>query len=123
MSGTQDGTSDASVPAPTSKAADAGTGEAKSGAGRSNALPSPTPPWASKAAELSRLIIAAFGLAIFLAAFVFAWWKDDGHTMSILVGAIVSLVSSISGYYFGSSAGSKQKDDVIHQALSDAQNS
>ncbi len=50
-----------------------------------------------------------------------AWGNKDAQTFSILVGAIVSLVSSVAGYYFGSSAGSQKKDDVIHAALMTAQ--
>jgi membrane protein implicated in regulation of membrane protease activity len=77
---------------------------------------------AAKVMEWSRPAIAFFSLVIFALAFWIAWQKlPDSGTLNILVGAIVSLVSSVSGYYFGSSAGSQKKDDVIHNALMTAQ--
>jgi hypothetical protein len=85
--------------------------------------PSALPPvtLAAKVMEWSRPVIAVFSMSIFALAFFIAWQKSDASTLNILVGAIVSLVSSISGYYFGSSAGSQKKDDVIHAALATAQ--
>jgi steroid 5-alpha reductase family enzyme len=71
--------------------------------------------------EWSRPVLAIFSLVIFSLAFWISWEKNDSSTLDILVGAIVSLVSSVSGYYFGSSAGSQKKDDVIHTALMTAQ--
>jgi hypothetical protein len=81
-----------------------------------------TPPTlAERVMEWSRPTIAIFSLSIFALAFFIAWNKGDGATLNILVGAVVSLVASISGYYFGSSVGSQKKDDVIHNALVTAQ--
>lgn len=72
---------------------------------------------ASRVMEWSRPVIAVFGLTIFALAFAIAWAAKDTGLMNILVGAIVALVSTISGYYFGSSAGSQKKDDVIAASL------
>jgi hypothetical protein len=82
---------------------------------------SPPVTLAAKVMEWSRPVIAVFSLGIFALAFLIAWQKQDAATLNILVGAIVSLVSSVAGYYFGSSAGSQKKDDVIHAALVTAQ--
>lgn len=68
-----------------------------------------------------RPAIALFGLAVFGVAF----WvtvradpaTDIAKSFPILVGAIVSLVSTISGYYFGSSVGSTSKDETIKNIL------
>ena len=68
-----------------------------------------------------RPAIALFGLGVFGVAF----WvtvkanptTDIAKSFPILVGAIVSLVSTISGYYFGSSVGSNNKDDTIKRIL------
>jgi hypothetical protein len=76
---------------------------------------------ATRVMEWSRPVIAAFSLGIFALAFFVSWQRSDAATLNILVGAIVSLVSSVAGYYFGSSAGSQKKDDVIHAALVTAQ--
>jgi hypothetical protein len=46
---------------------------------------------------------------------------EISKSFPILVGAIVSLVSTISGYYFGSSVGSHNKDNTIKDALKTAQ--
>ena len=67
--------------------------------------------------DWSRPVIAVFGLTIFALAFAIAWWAKDTGLMNILVGAIVAMVSTVTGYYFGSSAGSQKKDDVIAAAL------
>lgn len=91
------------------------------------AAPQPSPPpdqtLAARVMEWSRPVIALFSLAVFALAFWIAWqMKDNDPTIfSTLVGAVVTLVSSIAGYYFGSSAGSQKKDDVIHGALVAAQ--
>jgi hypothetical protein len=71
-----------------------------------------------------RPIIAVSGLAVFAVAFgVTVWAKtpEIAQSFPILVGAIVSLVSTISGYYFGSSVGSQNKDGIIKAALETAQ--
>jgi hypothetical protein len=85
--------------------------------------PPPPPTLAERVMEWSRPVIAFFGLAIFAVAFGLAWMRSDkdATTFSMLVGAVVTLVSTISGYYFGSSVGSQKKDDVIHSALATAQ--
>lgn len=88
-----------------------------------NAPPPPSPssqngdPWTA----YWRPAIALFGLAVFGVAF----WvtmeapatSEIGKSFPILVGAVVSLVSTISGYYFGSSVGSQTKDDTIRTIL------
>jgi hypothetical protein len=94
-------------------------------AASASAPPPPSAPLpqtlAAQVMEWSRPVIALFSLLIFAVAFWIAWVNKDTQTFSILVGAIVSLVSSVAGYYFGSSAGSQKKDDVIHAALMTAQ--
>lgn len=40
------------------------------------------------------------------------------HTIGIVEGAVITMV----GYYFGTSSSSKQKDEVIHEALKTEQN-
>ena len=95
-----------------------------------NVQPSPSPSSSpsetgEKWTDIWRPAIALFGLAVFGVAF----WvtvradptTDIPKSFPILVGAIVSLVSTISGYYFGSSVGSHNKDDTIKNALRTAQ--
>ena len=72
-----------------------------------------SPSAASKVMEWSRPVIAVFGLIIFALSFTIAWWGKDTGLQNILTGAIVAMVSTITGYYFGSSAGTQKKDDVI----------
>ncbi len=75
--------------------------------------------------DIWRPAIALFGLAVFGVAFWVTMMADPNTEISksfpILVGAIVSLVSTISGYYFGSSVGSHNKDATIQNALKTAQ--
>jgi hypothetical protein len=83
--------------------------------------PSPSSDISDKWAAMWRPLIALFGLAVFGVAF----WvtmeappqTDIARSFPILVGAIVSLLSTISGYYFGSSVGSNNKDDTIKRIL------
>jgi len=92
-------------------------------------VPPPPPPPPSETGEkwtdIWRPAIALFGLAVFGVAFWVTVMADSASEISksfpILVGAIVSLVSTISGYYFGSSVGSHNKDDTIKNALRTAQ--
>jgi hypothetical protein len=89
----------------------------------------PPPPPSSETGErwtdVWRPAIALFGLAVFGVAFWVTMMADKDTEISksfpILVGAIVSLVSTISGYYFGSSVGSHNKDNTIKDALKTAQ--
>jgi hypothetical protein len=89
------------------------------------AAASPSQTYAARVMEWSRPTIAIFGLIIFAVAFGIAWKYMDtpagATTFNTLVGAVVTLVSTISGYYFGSSVGSQKKDDVIQSALATAQ--
>jgi len=76
--------------------------------------------------NIYRGFVALFGLAVFGLAFYVTVIPQAANTeisksFPILVGAIVSLVSTISGYYFGSSVGSNNKDDTIRNALRTAQ--
>jgi hypothetical protein len=89
----------------------------------------PPPPSPTETGEqwtnIWRPAIALFGLAVFGVAFWVTMRADPASEIAksfpILVGAIVSLVSTISGYYFGSSVGSHNKDDIIKNALKTAQ--
>jgi hypothetical protein len=93
------------------------------------ASPSPSPSQSpsetgEKSTNILRACVALFGLIVFGVAFgVTVWAKNDEISKSfpILVGAIVSLVSTISGYYFGSSAGSQKKDGTISDIVRTAQ--
>lgn len=81
----------------------------------------PTKSVADATMEWTRRVIALVGLVVFGVAFYVAATKVDyKESFNILVGSVVSLVSTISGFYFGSSAGSQKKDDAIHQALQTA---
>jgi len=104
---------------------DSSSPPATSGANISPAAASPSQTYAARVMEWSRPTIAIFGLVIFAAAFVIAWnqigTQTGQTTFNTLVGAVVTLVSTISGYYFGSSVGSQKKDDVIQSALATAQ--
>jgi hypothetical protein len=87
-----------------------------------NAPPAPPPSeTGDKWTAIWRPAIAIFGLAVFGVAFWVTMKADPttdiAKSFPILVGAIVSLVSTISGYYFGSSVGSNNKDDTIKKIL------
>lgn len=62
-----------------------------------------------------------FTVAFFtLIIFIFFWMKDAGLTAEqtnivfLVFGAVSGIMVTIVGFYFGSSAGSKGKDDIIH---------
>jgi hypothetical protein len=88
-------------------------------------IPAPPSDTGEKWTNIWRPAIALFGLTVFGVAFWVSMRADATTEISksfpILVGAIVSLVSTISGYYFGSSVGSHNKDNIIKDALKTAQ--
>jgi len=56
-----------------------------------------------------------------LIVFIFFWMKDAGLTAEqtnivfLVFGAVSGIMVTIVGFYFGSSAGSKGKDDIINK--------
>lgn len=62
-----------------------------------------------------------FGVMIFATCFTFLWWlsamafkhPDTPKDISEIKMAVISLVSMIAGYFFGSSSSSKAKDEIL----------
>jgi len=48
----------------------------------------------------------------FIIALVIAWMAKDQSNLSLLVGAVVANFTTAVGYWLGSSAGSRAKDEV-----------
>ena len=63
-------------------------------------------------AILAAGIILGF-FVVLLTVFILGVPPEGGEVVMILVGALVTLTTSVVGYYFGSSAGSKSKEDAI----------
>ena len=87
--------------------------------------PAPTPATAPAApsARAERLLSVPFILMLFtnitftitlVALFFLSIPKDNESTVQLLVGALLAAFTTINGYYFGSNASSKTKDDTIN---------
>lgn len=76
-----------------------------------------TPSLAARILEWSRPIVAFLTVGLFAVAFVAAIVMKNEQILLILVGAVVSGFSTITGYYFGSSSGSEKKDATIAAQL------
>lgn len=68
--------------------------------------PAAEPRWAKP-------IIGAYSLTLFAAALGVAWWAKDDHALMLMIGAVISNSTIVVGYYFGSSAGSAQKSELL----------
>ena len=65
--------------------------------------------------KLGAFIISFLVVCAFIGVLVFAMFHgiQDNQTVQILVGALVSSFTTVIGFWIGSSASSKDKDDVI----------
>lgn len=66
--------------------------------------------------EKTRTIIALaviLGFYGLIAAYFAFPLKGDAATFNLLAGAAIAATSGVLGYYFGSSTGSKAKDDAL----------
>jgi hypothetical protein len=64
------------------------------------------PPWAKTA-------ISIFALGIFLAAFGIAYLAKDNTDLTMMMGAAISMATSVVGYWIGSSSGSDKKTAIL----------
>jgi hypothetical protein len=62
------------------------------------------------------IVIVLAALAYFFLA-AFCGFKCDEDIKSQITIAVVSVLSTATGYYFGSSAGSAKKDDTIAETI------
>jgi len=65
------------------------------------------------------IAVSVFVLAIFGVVIALAMSKTipDSQSMSLLLGSVVSMATTVVMYWCGSSSGSASKDATIHQAL------
>lgn len=59
------------------------------------------------------VIVSIFALAVFAMAILVAWLAKDPTTLQILLGAAATNATTAVGYWLGSSAGSRAKDEII----------
>jgi hypothetical protein len=70
------------------------------------ALGSPEPMWAKPA-------VSIYALSIFLIAFGIAYMAKDSTSLTMLMGAAISMGTQVVQYYLGSSSGSAQKTAML----------
>src|SRR5215472_14280320 len=72
--------------------------------------PQPAPPepsWAKPS-------IGIFSFAVFAAALIVTWrYPEMKDAFNLLIGAVIANVTTVIGYYFGSSSGSAQKTALL----------
>ncbi|MEW5911872.1 MAG: hypothetical protein AB1814_04905 [Thermodesulfobacteriota bacterium] len=82
--------------------------------------PSPALPAALAQAGIAPWL-AGFILLIFAVAIVLVGLQADAWqtspTLNLLIGALIALVGQVGQYYFGSSAGSKKKTELLAQEM------
>ena len=69
--------------------------------------PPPEPPWAKPA-------VGTYALAAFVGGLVVAWVTKDERALDICIGASISMAKDVISYYFGSSAGSDRKTELLN---------
>lgn len=69
-------------------------------------LASIEPSWAKPA-------IAVFNLGLFVAAMVLVLVFQNAQALQLLIGAIIANSTTVINYYFGSSAGSDRKTELM----------
>jgi drug/metabolite transporter (DMT)-like permease len=74
-----------------------------------------TPPAPVTMAEPSwaKPSIAFFSLALFAAGLGVAWWAKNDNALAIMLGAVVSNVTTVIQFYYGSSSGSAAKTALL----------
>jgi len=63
--------------------------------------------------------IIVVGFFIVLGILIFRGRPDDSQTVSLLVGALISMTTGVIGYFFGSSSSSAKKDQTINNIVND----
>ena len=69
----------------------------------------------SNEAIWTKPLIASISLSLFVAVLGVAWWTGDKQSLGMLTGCVVSNLTIVIGFYFGSSAGSERKTDILAQ--------
>ena len=66
--------------------------------------PSEPPEPRTNEAIWTKPLIATLSLSLFIGVLGVAWWTRDQQALSLLTGAVISNMTIVIGYYFGSSA-------------------
>ena len=69
--------------------------------------PAPSEPFWAKPS------IGIFSFVVFAAALFVTWKTDQKEAFNLLIGAVIANVTTVIGYYFGSSSGSAQKTALL----------
>jgi len=64
---------------------------------------------------LAVIIVVCFFLLVWMLLF-FSIPKENVETMNLATGALLTAFGTVVGYYFGSSAGSQRKTDMLSKA-------
>jgi hypothetical protein len=62
-------------------------------------------------------VLSYLWTAVFAVALAWACLKGDNNAQNLMIGSLITQVTGIIGFWFGSSHGSQQKDATIQQAL------
>jgi hypothetical protein len=74
--------------------------------------PAPEPSWVKPS-------IGIFSFGVFAAALFVTWQFNKEAAFNLLIGAVIANVTTVIGYYFGSSSGSAQKTALLTPPSSD----
>jgi hypothetical protein len=74
----------------------------------------PNPPLSNEAIW-AKPLIGGLTLGLFVLMLGAALYTKSDQSVLLLTGAVVSMTSTVVGFYFGSSAGSERKSDLLAQ--------
>lgn len=57
--------------------------------------------------------IGVYSLTLFVFCLGIAWWLKNDTAFNLMIGAVIANANTVVQYYFGSSAGSARKTDLL----------
>lgn len=76
----------------------------------------PTPPAVDPEPIWAKPAVSVYALTIFLIAFGVAYMAKDSASLTMMMGAAISMGTQVVSYYLGSSSGSTQKTAMLNAA-------
>lgn len=75
--------------------------------------PAPSAPVHQAEPTWAKPSVSIYAMSIFLVALGIAYWSKDSSSLTMMMGAVITMATQVVNYWLGSSSGSSKKDDVI----------
>ena len=73
-----------------------------------------TPPPTPSEPMWAKPSIGIYALTLFAACLIVAYYSKNETAQNLLIGAVISMATTVSGYYYGSSSGSERKTALLN---------